>query len=63
MMSRAAGGVTAFPAAIAAVMIGQGMILEKGIVPPEDAIFGERYTHFLAELLKRDIAVLEVVTV
>ncbi len=54
--------VTAFPAAIAAVMVGQGMIPEKGIVPPEDAIFGERYRHFLAELLKRDITVLEVVT-
>ena len=57
--------VTAFPAAIAAVMIGQGKIAQKGIVPPEDAIGGDDgdlYTEFLGELEKRDIHILEMVS-
>lgn len=54
--------VTAFPAAIAAVMIGQGKIAQKGIVAPEEAIVGELYQEFLAELEKRDIHILEIVT-
>lgn len=57
--------VTAFPAAIAAVMIGQGKIAQKGIVPPEEAIGGDDgdlYTEFLGELEKRDIDILEMVS-
>ena len=57
--------VTAFPAAIAAVMIGQGKIARTGIVPPEDAIGGDDgalYTEFLGELEKRNIDILEMVS-
>jgi saccharopine dehydrogenase-like NADP-dependent oxidoreductase len=55
------GRVTGFPAAIGAVMIGKGMIDERGLVPPEDAIYGERYRWFLAELEKHGIRIAEVV--
>ena len=44
-----------------AVMVGRGMIREKGIVPPEDCIYGANYTHFIAELEKRNIRILETV--
>lgn len=53
------GRVTGFPAAIGAVMIGKGMIKEKGIVPPEDCIYGKNYLYFLQELKKRNIRILE----
>ena len=53
---------TAFPAAIAAVMIGQGKITQKGIVPPEKALTGPLYLEFLDELKKRDIQILEIIT-
>jgi len=53
------GRVTGFPAAIGAVMIGKGMIKEKGIVPPEDCIYGDNYTYFTNELKKRHIHILE----
>lgn len=53
---------TGFPMAITARMIGRGEITEKGIVAPEDAVYGERYVKFLAELKKRGIEILEVVT-
>ncbi len=55
------GRVTGFPAAISAVMIGKGMIKEKGIVPPEDAIYGSLYGYFMNELKKRDINIQETV--
>jgi saccharopine dehydrogenase-like NADP-dependent oxidoreductase len=55
------GRVTGFSAAIGAVMIGKGLIKEKGIVPPEDCIYGRLYPLFLHELEKRDIRVLETV--
>ena len=55
------GRVTGFSAAIGAVMIGAGMIAERGIVPPEDAIYGAGYAHFMKELEKRGIVVLETV--
>lgn len=42
-------------------MIGKGMLSERGIVPPEDAIDGSLYAHFMNELGKRDIIVLETV--
>jgi Saccharopine dehydrogenase and related proteins len=44
------GRVTAFPAAIAAILIGKGEINKKGIVAPEDAIEGKVYEEFLEEL-------------
>jgi lysine 6-dehydrogenase len=53
--------VTGFPMAITARMIGKGEIKEKGIVAPEDAITGDLYTKFIAELKKRDIEILEVI--
>ncbi len=55
------GRVTAFSAAIGAVFIGKGLIKEKGIVPPEDCIYGALYPKFMAELEKRNIRVLETV--
>jgi lysine 6-dehydrogenase len=55
------GRVTGFSAAIGAVMIGKGLIKEKGTVPPEDCIYGELYGLFMKELEKRNIHVLETV--
>ncbi|UCD20047.1 MAG: saccharopine dehydrogenase NADP-binding domain-containing protein [candidate division WOR-3 bacterium] len=52
--------VTGFPMAITARMIGKGEIKEKGIVAPEDAVVGDLYKRFIAELKKRDIEILEV---
>lgn len=51
--------VTGFSASIGAQMIGRGLITEKGIVPPEDCIYGDRYELFVDELRKRDIEILE----
>ncbi len=51
--------VTGFPCAIAARLIGRGLIKETGIVPPEDCIQGEVYDEFVAELAKRNIDILE----
>lgn len=53
--------VTGFPAAIGGIMIAQGKIKERGIVPPEDCIYGPLYTEFMAELAKRDIHIEEKV--
>ena len=53
------GRVTGFPAAIGAVMIGKGMIQEKGIVPPEDCFYDKNYIYFMKELKKRNIKILE----
>ncbi|MFB3852768.1 MAG: saccharopine dehydrogenase C-terminal domain-containing protein [Vicinamibacterales bacterium] len=55
------GRVTGFSAAIGAVMIGKGLIKERGLVPPEDCIYGPLYHQFIAELEKRNIRVLETV--
>ena len=52
--------VTGFPMAITAKFMLQGLIKEKGIVAPEDAINGELYDKFMEELKKRDINILEV---
>ncbi len=57
----AMGRVTGFPAAMSAVLIGKGLIKERGIVAPEDAIYGPLYTQFIADLKKRDIHILETV--
>lgn len=54
--------VTGFAAAIGALFLGRGWIAEKGIVPPEDCIYGALYGDFLAELEKKGIRVLEEVT-
>ncbi|HEM61881.1 MAG TPA: SDR family NAD(P)-dependent oxidoreductase [Chloroflexi bacterium] len=54
--------VTGFPCAIAARLIGRGLIDQKGIVPPEDCIQGDVYDEFMAELAKRDIDILEELT-
>ncbi|UCD94484.1 MAG: saccharopine dehydrogenase NADP-binding domain-containing protein [Candidatus Zixiibacteriota bacterium] len=52
--------VTGFPVAIAVKLILEGLIPEKGIVPPEDCIKGVVYDRFLEELKKRNINILEV---
>lgn len=51
--------VTAFPLAITARLLLKGLIKDKGIVPPEDAIKGKVYKIFIAELKKRKIRILE----
>lgn len=51
----AMGRVTGYPAAIGAKFVGQGIISETGIVPPEDGIKGKVYDQFLEELNKHDI--------
>jgi len=56
----AMGRVTGFPAAIGAKLIGRGEIEKKGIVAPEDATEGKVYQHFMEELTKKNITVLEV---
>ena len=55
------GRVTGFSAAIGAVMVGKGLIRERGIVPPEDCIHGDLYEMFMQELEKRNIDVLETI--
>jgi saccharopine dehydrogenase-like NADP-dependent oxidoreductase len=57
----AMGRVTGYSAAIGAVMLGLGMIAEKGIVAPEDCIYGPNYEYFMKELEKRNIRILETV--
>jgi saccharopine dehydrogenase-like NADP-dependent oxidoreductase len=54
--------VTGFPVAIGARMLASGKIRQRGIVPPEDGIFGELYVEFLRELEKRNIRIAEVVS-
>ena len=53
--------VTGFPVAIAAKLLTEGLIKEKGIVPPEDCIKGKVYDRFMKELKKRNIEILEVI--
>jgi len=52
--------VTGFPVAITAKLLMEGLIQEKGIVPPEDCIKGKVYDRFIKELKKRNIEILEV---
>ncbi|MCK4657519.1 MAG: saccharopine dehydrogenase NADP-binding domain-containing protein [candidate division Zixibacteria bacterium] len=54
--------VTGFPCAITAKLLMEGLITEKGIVPPEDCIKGKAYDRFMDELKKRDINILEETT-
>jgi len=51
--------VTGFPCAITAKLLLEGLIGEKGLVPPEDCIKGEVYDRFMQELKKRNIEILE----
>lgn len=48
---------TAFPASIAAQMVANGEVKEKGIVPCELAFRGERFTKFMKELAARGIMI------
>jgi len=52
--------VTGFPVAITAKLIMEGLIQEKGIVPPEDCMKGKVYDRFIEELKNRSINILEV---
>lgn len=54
--------VTGFPCAITARFLGRGAIEEKGLVAPEDAIKGDLYDEFVAELAKRNVDILEELT-
>jgi saccharopine dehydrogenase-like NADP-dependent oxidoreductase len=56
----AMGRVTAFPEAIATVMLGKGEINKKGIIAPEDAIEGKIYKKYFEELKRRKINILEI---
>jgi len=56
----ALGRVTGYPTSIRAKLILRGDITERGIVPPEDCIFGETYNSFINELAKRKIKMREV---
>jgi saccharopine dehydrogenase-like NADP-dependent oxidoreductase len=51
--------VTSASAAVAARLLAQGEILEKGIVAPEDALKNGAYEAFMKELKKREIIVME----
>jgi lysine 6-dehydrogenase len=51
---------TGFPVAITARLLMEGLIKEKGIVPPEDCIRGKLYDRFMNEVKKRNINILEV---
>ncbi len=55
------GRVTGYSAAIGAIMVAKGMVKEKGIVAPEDAVTGEGYTYFIDELARRNIRILETI--
>ncbi|NIN69215.1 MAG: saccharopine dehydrogenase [Anaerolineae bacterium] len=54
--------VTGFSCAITARFIAEGKIERKGIVAPEDAMEGPVYDEFVAELIKRNIDILEEFT-
>jgi saccharopine dehydrogenase-like NADP-dependent oxidoreductase len=51
--------VTGFPVAITTKFLLEKRIKEKGIVPPEDCIYGPLYRRFIKELEKRNIMILE----
>jgi saccharopine dehydrogenase-like NADP-dependent oxidoreductase len=53
---------TGFTVAIAVRMLAAGKIREKGIVPPEDGIYGELYHEFIRELARRNIIIRQVTT-
>lgn len=51
--------VTSSAAAVAARLIGRGVIREKGIVAPEDAIYGEVYHSLMQQMETRGIVTVE----
>jgi saccharopine dehydrogenase-like NADP-dependent oxidoreductase len=53
---------TGYPIAITAKLLLEGLITNKGIVPPEDCIKGDVYKRFMKELEKRNINILEETT-
>jgi lysine 6-dehydrogenase len=53
---------TGFTVAIAVRMLAAGKIKEKGIVPPEDGVYGPLYDEFIRELARRSIIIRKVVT-
>ncbi len=53
---------TGFPVAIAVRMVAQGKIQGKGIVPPEDGVYGPLYYQFVRELADRNIIIQQVNT-
>lgn len=57
----AMGRVTGFSAAIGCQLLGMGLVREKGILAPEDAILGDLYSKFVGELAKRGLVIEEVV--
>jgi saccharopine dehydrogenase-like NADP-dependent oxidoreductase len=54
--------VTGSSTAVAARLLANGEIKEKGIVAPEDAIKDDAYVIFMQELEKRGIIVAEIVS-
>ncbi|NYT02412.1 MAG: saccharopine dehydrogenase [Methanosarcinales archaeon] len=52
--------VTGFSAAVGAMLLGRGLIREKGILAPEDAIAGRLYREFMQELSRRGVEVEEI---
>jgi saccharopine dehydrogenase-like NADP-dependent oxidoreductase len=56
------GRTTAFPASIAAVMMGKGAFRKKGILAPEDAFDTAGYKQMLGELADRGIFIEETVS-
>jgi lysine 6-dehydrogenase len=55
--------VTAFPAVAAALCLAKGEIEPRGIVAPEDAIYGKVYNELLKDLEERNILIKEIETV
>ena len=55
--------VTGFSAAIGAVHVGRGQITAKGIVAPEDCYDSALYKEFVRELERRNISIIEEITV
>ena len=53
---------TGFTVAIAVRMLAGGKIKEKGIVPPEDGVYGPLYEEFIRELAKRNVNIRQVTT-
>jgi saccharopine dehydrogenase-like NADP-dependent oxidoreductase len=54
--------VTAYPAAVGALLLGRGMFSERGLLPPEDAFEGQVYRAFFAELEARGVHIEERVS-
>ncbi|MBN2148568.1 MAG: saccharopine dehydrogenase NADP-binding domain-containing protein [Anaerolineales bacterium] len=53
--------VTGFSATLGAVLLGKGMIKEKGIVAPEDGIYGAAYDFLIENLKRHNIHIVEKV--